>query len=134
MAIAGIWERAKSNVAAANYYFADQESLSTEAWRHSFSSRTDQGSGQHRKIMKAVVPSCLYMALIYEVNAGGYNGLKPLFHRSRPFVQQTVMLPVSSTAASGLPGDSSFPSGHDGHHWCRARRSLVHPHFRTDRH
>jgi undecaprenyl-diphosphatase len=76
------------------------------------SDSTAQGSGQHRTITKAVAFFCLYMALIYGVNAGVYNGLKQLFHRSRPFVQQTVMLRVSSKTALSLRHDSSFPSGH----------------------
>jgi len=76
------------------------------------SNRTDQGRGQRRTIMKAVALYCLYMALIYGVNAGVYTGLKDLFHRSRPFVQQTVILRVSSTTVSDLSNDGSFPSGH----------------------
>jgi undecaprenyl-diphosphatase len=71
-----------------------------------------QGRGQHRTIMKAFVFCCLYMALIYGVNAGAYIGLKHLFHRPRPFVQQSVILRVSPATASGLANDSSFPSGH----------------------
>ena len=74
--------------------------------------KADQGRGQHRAMMKAVGFFCLYMALIYGVNAGVYSGIKQLFHRSRPFVQQTVILRVSPTTGWGLPNDSSFPSGH----------------------
>jgi undecaprenyl-diphosphatase len=72
----------------------------------------DKGEGQRRTVMKTVVLSCLYMALIYGVNAGAYKGLKHVFHRSRPFMQQTVMLRVSPATASGLGNNSSFPSGH----------------------
>jgi len=74
--------------------------------------KTDQGKGQRYTIIRAVVFSCLYMALIYGVNAGAYNGLKHVSHRSRPFVEQTVTLRVSSTTASSLRNNSSFPSGH----------------------
>jgi len=81
-------------------------------WQLAHSIETVQGRGQHRTIMKAVVLFCLYMALIYGVNAGAYIGLKHLFHRSRPFIQQTVMLRVSPTTASVLGNESSFPSGH----------------------
>lgn len=71
-----------------------------------------QGKEQRRIIMKAVVLFCLYMLLIYGVNAGAYNGLKHLFHRPRPFMQQTVILRVSPTTLSVSDNDSSFPSGH----------------------
>lgn len=81
-------------------------------WQLAHSIETDQGGKQHRTIMKAVVLFCLYMALIYGVTAGAYSGLKHLFHRSRPFMQQTVILRVSSTTTSVLGNDSSFPSGH----------------------
>lgn len=76
------------------------------------STETDYGREQHRTIKKAVVFFCLYMALIYGVNAGAYSGLKHLFHRSRPFVEQTVTLRVSPTTASVLGNNGSFPSGH----------------------
>jgi undecaprenyl-diphosphatase len=76
--------------------------------------RTDEGKGQPQSMMKAAIFFCLYMAIIYGVNAGVYTGLKHLFHRSRPFVQQTVTLRVSPTTASRLRSDSSFPSGHSG--------------------
>lgn len=71
-----------------------------------------RGEGQRHTVMKTVVLSCLYMALIYGVNAGAYKGLKHVFHRSRPFMQQTVILRVSPATASGLGNNSSFPSGH----------------------
>lgn len=69
-------------------------------------------SGQHHALIKAIGFFCLYMALIYGINAAVYGGLKHLVHRPRPFTQQMVVLRVSSTTASGLPKDSSFPSGH----------------------
>lgn len=82
------------------------------SWQLAHSIETDQCTGQQRTIMKAVVLFCLYMALIYGVNAGAYSGLKHLFHRYRPFTQQTVILRVSPTTASVLGNDRSFPSGH----------------------
>lgn len=81
-------------------------------WQITHSVKAGQVSGNHRTIMRAIGSFCLYMALIYGVNAVAYNGLKHFFHRSRPFVQQTVILRVSSTTASNMSNDSSFPSGH----------------------
>jgi undecaprenyl-diphosphatase len=75
---------------------------------------TDQSKGQRRAIMNAVVFFCLYMSLIYGVNAALYNGLKNAFHRSRPFVQEIVTLRVSPTTAASQRNDDSFPSGHAG--------------------
>jgi undecaprenyl-diphosphatase len=74
--------------------------------------KTGQFTSQPRTIVKAVVFSCLYIALIYGVNAAAYNSLKHFFHRSRPFMQQNTILRVSPTTASVLGNDSSFPSGH----------------------
>jgi undecaprenyl-diphosphatase len=81
-------------------------------WQLARSVETDQGKGQRRAIMNAVVFFCLYMALIYGVNAALYKGLKNAFHRSRPFVQEIVTLRVSPTTAAGLRNYGSFPSGH----------------------
>jgi undecaprenyl-diphosphatase len=81
-------------------------------WQMAHSVKASQGSRNHRAIMRAIGFFSLYMALIYGVNAGAYTGLKHFFHRSRPFVQQTVILRVSSTTASNMSNDSSFPSGH----------------------
>ena len=67
---------------------------------------------RYRTILKPVALVCLYMALIFGVNAGIYRGLKHQFQRSRPFVQQTVMLRVSHEAGAALRENSSFPSGH----------------------
>jgi undecaprenyl-diphosphatase len=55
---------------------------------------------------------CIFLALIYGVTAGVYNGLKHLVNRPRPFEQQHVMLRVSSSTASDLSKNGSFPSGH----------------------
>ncbi|SEM41626.1 undecaprenyl-diphosphatase [Syntrophus gentianae] len=68
------------------------------------------GEGSTR--IKAIALPCLYLALIYCVNAGAYNSLKHLFYRPRPFVEQAVALRVSLETASHLRNDSSFPSGH----------------------
>lgn len=76
------------------------------------SGKTEQGTGGGSATTKAVIFLCLYMALIYGVNAGVYNGLKSWFHRPRPFVEQTITVRMPPTAASGLPQDGSFPSGH----------------------
>jgi undecaprenyl-diphosphatase len=82
------------------------------AWRLARSSGTDQPKGRYRAIVKTAVLACLYMALIYGVNAWAYSGLKHLVHRPRPFVQQTVILRVSPADAAALGNDRSFPSGH----------------------
>jgi len=74
--------------------------------------KAQQSNIQRSKMIKAVLFPCLYIALIYGVNAGTYGDLKHLFHRSRPFVEQAVVLRVSSTTASNLRNDGSFPSGH----------------------
>lgn len=82
-------------------------------WKLARSTETARGGReQNRTIMKSVVLSCLYMALIYGVNAGTYSGLKRVSHRSRPFVEQNITLRVSPTTASALGNNSSFPSGH----------------------
>jgi undecaprenyl-diphosphatase len=83
-------------------------------WQITHLAKAGQGRGHHRATMRAIGLFCLYMVLIYGVNAGVFNGLKHLFHRSRPFLQQTVILRVSTTTASSLGNDSSFPSGHAG--------------------
>jgi undecaprenyl-diphosphatase len=74
--------------------------------------KNNQGNGNKRKIIRAVCFFCIYMALIFGVNAGAYNGLKHFSHRSRPFVQHNVIIRVSKAAASGLSHTGSFPSGH----------------------
>lgn len=68
--------------------------------------------GNRSASIKAIALPCLYLALIFCVNAGAYNGLKFFFYRPRPFVEQAVTLRVSSETASHLRKDSSFPSGH----------------------
>lgn len=64
------------------------------------------------KIIKTAGFSVVYLALIYGVNAGIYTGLKHLFFRLRPFVENDVILRVSSSIASNLYHTGSFPSGH----------------------
>ena len=81
-------------------------------WQLVHLSKTNQETGRKRKLFIAFVFFCIYMALIYGVNAGAYTGLKHFFHRSRPFVQHNAIIRVSKTAASGLSHTGSFPSGH----------------------
>jgi undecaprenyl-diphosphatase len=96
-AAVGLW------IALAGWLMGRQISRAMAADRH---------AGQYRAIMKTVVIACLYMALIFGVNAGVYNSLKHLFNRPRPFVQQTAILRVSPETASRLGDNRSFPSGH----------------------
>lgn len=95
------------------------------------SDSADRSAGRQRTIMKMVALSCLYMALIYGVNAWAYNGLKYLSHRPRPFIQQTVILRVPPATAVTIGSDKSFPSGHAANafmvaallaEWLRRRR------------
>jgi len=65
-----------------------------------------------RVLIRAMTLFCLYLALIFGINAGIYNGLKEFFHRSRPYVQQTTILRPSPAIASVLSDNRSFPSGH----------------------
>jgi undecaprenyl-diphosphatase len=82
-------------------------------WRFAHSIESNLKSSQQRiLILKAGLSFFLYAALIYGVNAGVYNGLKHLFIRTRPFVQQTVVLRVPKTITADLQNDGSFPSGH----------------------
>lgn len=74
--------------------------------------KSDQGQSQQSSIRKTIALPCLYLALIYCVNAGAYNGLKHFFFRPRPFLEQAVTLRVSPETTSTLRHDSSFPSGH----------------------
>lgn len=71
-----------------------------------------QIDGNKRAVTRVISIFCVYMALIYGVNAGIYTGLKNYFHRSRPFVQKSVTLRVSAATALGLHTKTSFPSGH----------------------
>lgn len=73
---------------------------------------TNQRAGNKRAVIRAVSFFCVYMALMYGVNAGIYTGLKNYFDRSRPFVQNRVTLRVSTATALGLHAKTSFPSGH----------------------
>ena len=68
--------------------------------------------GSKRAVTRAISFFCVYMVLIYGVNAGIYTGLKNYFHRSRPFVQKSVTLRVSMATVLGLHAKTSFPSGH----------------------
>ncbi|OGP87247.1 MAG: hypothetical protein A2031_07525 [Deltaproteobacteria bacterium RBG_19FT_COMBO_43_11] len=82
-------------------------------WRLTHAARADLNNRQKRTlIVKAGLFFCLYIALIYSVNAGVYNSLKHLSNRSRPYVHQTVILRVSPTIVSNLKSNGSFPSGH----------------------
>jgi undecaprenyl-diphosphatase len=63
-------------------------------------------------LVRGVISSCLFMALIYGVTAGAYNGLKSVSQRARPFVAHEVTLRVPPATASALGHESSFPSGH----------------------
>jgi len=66
----------------------------------------------HSAVVKAVVVFCLYMAVIYVVNAGAYGGLKHLVQRPRPFVGQAETVRVLSDDIRHLHCNGSFPSGH----------------------
>lgn len=74
--------------------------------------RTGQGGTPRGAMMKKVVLFCLFMALIYGINAGVYGSLKHLVQRPRPFVQQTAIVRVSSAEVMHLQHNGSFPSGH----------------------
>jgi undecaprenyl-diphosphatase len=74
--------------------------------------RAVPGGGQVPAMMKAIGFLCLYLALIYVVNTEAYRGLKQVFHRPRPFIQQTVVLRVPSTDVLSLSHSGSMPSGH----------------------
>jgi undecaprenyl-diphosphatase len=74
--------------------------------------RAVPGGGQLPAMMKAIGFSCLYLALIYVVNTEACRGLKQVFHRPRPFVQQTVIVRVPSTDFSRYYHSGSMPSGH----------------------
>ncbi|OPY87425.1 MAG: putative undecaprenyl-diphosphatase YbjG [Syntrophus sp. PtaU1.Bin208] len=81
-------------------------------WQTAGTIRADCERKRQGTIVKAIALSCLYLALIYGVNAGTYNGLKHLFYRPRPYLEKAVTLRVSPATASHLRRDSSFPSGH----------------------
>lgn len=63
-------------------------------------------------MLKAVGFLCLYLALIYVVNTEVCRGVKRVFQRPRPFMQQTVIVRVPSTDVSFLFRNGSMPSGH----------------------
>lgn len=64
---------------------------------------------KYKLYMQVVLYFCLFLALIYGINAGIYVGIKHLVGRPRPFAQHHVMLRVY---ASDLISKGSFPSGH----------------------
>ena len=74
--------------------------------------KTNQEAKRKYEIVKSIGFLCLYMALIFGLNAGAYTGLKHLFFRPRPFIQQSVILRVSTATTSALKKNGSFPSGH----------------------
>lgn len=67
---------------------------------------------QQRLFVRFGLFFCLFLAVIYGVNAGLCECLKLLFNRPRPFEQQNVILRVSSNIAANLCDNGSFPSGH----------------------
>ena len=81
------------------------------AWQLLRLSKRDQ-TVTKPKIVKMVCFAMIYMALIFGLNAGACSGLKHLFHRPRPFVQQDTIIRVSTSTASALVHNGSFPSGH----------------------
>jgi undecaprenyl-diphosphatase len=102
-------------------------------WKLAVANKTDRSKSQQRLWMiKAGLFFCLYVALMYGVNAGVYNLAKHLAHRSRPFVEQTVVLRVPSITASNLRHDSSFPSGHAANAFMVA--AILADRFRRKRH
>lgn len=74
--------------------------------------RRSKGTMKPYALIRVMTFFCLYLALIYGINSGVYNGLKEFFHRSRPYVQQSVILRPSPAIASVLSSNRSFPSGH----------------------
>jgi undecaprenyl-diphosphatase len=82
-----------------------------DSWQFAHSAKLNLAGSQLR-ILKAGFFFCLYIALIYGVNAGIYNSFKYVFARPRPFVQQNVVLRVSPKIASDLQTNGSLPSGH----------------------
>jgi undecaprenyl-diphosphatase len=64
---------------------------------------------RYKLYMRVVLYFCLFLSLIYAINAGINLGIKQIVSRQRPFAQQHVMLRVK---ASDLISKGSFPSGH----------------------
>jgi undecaprenyl-diphosphatase len=81
-------------------------------WKLVYLTKNYQRDGYKKSIVRVVSFFCLYIALIYGVNAGIYTSLKHFFNRSRPFVQKSVNLRVSKATALDLQAKTSFPSGH----------------------
>lgn len=82
------------------------------AWQTARLIRAVPGAKQLPAMMRAFGFSCLYLALIYVVNTEANRGLKQVFHRPRPFLQQSVVLRVPSTEVSRFYHSGSMPSGH----------------------
>lgn len=82
--------------------------------RRAVSRASNSGAGPvvRLALVRRAVSFCLFMALIYGVTAGAYNGLKHVSQRDRPFVAHAVTLRVPPATASTLGSESSFPSGH----------------------
>jgi hypothetical protein len=59
------------------------------------SDKTKESKFKRLPIMRSFVFFCLFSTVIYGVNAGAYVGLKHLFNRFRPFVEQNAILRVS---------------------------------------
>jgi undecaprenyl-diphosphatase len=59
--------------------------------------------------MKVVLYFCLFLSLVYAINAGIYLSIKQIVSRPRPFTKQYV---ISRVNASDLISKGSFPSGH----------------------
>jgi membrane-associated phospholipid phosphatase len=76
------------------------------------SDKTKKSKFKRLPIVRAFVFFCLLSAVIYGVNAGAYVGLKHLFNRFRPFVEQNAILRVSPVTILKLQEDGAFPSGH----------------------
>jgi len=64
---------------------------------------------KYKLYMQAVLYFCLFLSLIYGINAGIFFGIKQLVGRPRPFAQQHVILRVN---VYDLISKGSFPSGH----------------------
>lgn len=64
---------------------------------------------KYKLYMQVVLSCCLFLSLIYAINAGICFGIKRLVGRPRPFLQQHVILRVNE---SDLVSKGSLPSGH----------------------
>jgi undecaprenyl-diphosphatase len=64
---------------------------------------------KYKLYMKVVLYFCLFLSLVYAINAGIYLSIKQIVSRPRPFTKQYV---ISRVNASDLISKGSFPSGH----------------------